>query len=65
MSLNPHFQKSSYSGSSDNCVEAARNEPGLVAVRDSKDRKGPKLVLTLDRWQAFVRTVKAGGAGLA
>ena len=30
------WHKSSYSGQSGNCVEVARNLPGLVAVRDSK-----------------------------
>jgi hypothetical protein len=28
------WNKSSYSGQSGNCVEVARNLPGLVAVRD-------------------------------
>ena len=31
------WHKSSYSGQSGNCVEVARNLPGLVAVRDSKE----------------------------
>ena len=31
------WHKSSYSSQSGNCVEVARNLPGLVAVRDSKD----------------------------
>jgi hypothetical protein len=30
------WRKASYSGQSGNCVEVARNLPGLVAVRDSK-----------------------------
>ena len=34
------WRKSSYSGQSGNCVEVARNLPGLVAVRDSKARTG-------------------------
>ena len=34
------WQKSSHSGQSGNCVEVARNLPGLVAVRDSKDTGG-------------------------
>ena len=32
--------KSSYSGQSGNWVEVASNLPGLVAVRDSKERDG-------------------------
>jgi hypothetical protein len=34
--------KSSHSGPNGNCVETARNMPGLVAVRDSKDPTGPR-----------------------
>jgi len=33
------WRKSSYSGTNGgNCIEAARDLPGVVAVRDSKDR---------------------------
>jgi Domain of unknown function (DUF397) len=32
------WHKSSYSGQNDNCVEVARNLPGLVAIRDSKSQ---------------------------
>jgi hypothetical protein len=31
-------------GSGGNCVEVASNVPGVVAVRDSKDPHGPRLV---------------------
>ena len=34
------WHKSSYSSQSGNCVEVARNLPGLVAVRDSKAPDG-------------------------
>ena len=34
------WHKSSYSSQSGNCVEVARNLPGLVAVRDSKQPDG-------------------------
>ncbi|HEX4059873.1 MAG TPA: DUF397 domain-containing protein [Streptosporangiaceae bacterium] len=33
---------------------------GHVAVRDSKDPDGPKLVTSPTAWQAFTATVKAG-----
>ena len=36
------WRKSSYSGQSGNCVEVARNLPGLIAVRDSKEPDGAK-----------------------
>ena len=34
------WRKSSYSGQDGNCVEVARNLPGLVAVRDSEKPDG-------------------------
>ncbi|MEO3929688.1 DUF397 domain-containing protein [Micromonosporaceae bacterium B7E4] len=39
------------------CVEVADNLPGVVAVRDSKDRSGP--VLSFDRkpWRIFLVAV--------
>jgi len=43
-----------------NCVEVARNLPGIVAVRDSKNPDGPKLVIPAADWQAFTASVKAG-----
>ena len=52
--------KSSYSGSEANCVEVARGEPRVVAVRDSKDPDGPKLVVAPEEWRTFTASVKAG-----
>ena len=52
------WQKSSYSGQSGNCVEVARNLPGLVVVRDSKERGGAKLVVPQDLWLAFIRGLR-------
>ncbi|MEG3635270.1 DUF397 domain-containing protein [Micromonospora palythoicola] len=37
-----------------NCVEVADNLPGVVGVRDSKDRTGPALVFAPAAWRAFV-----------
>jgi hypothetical protein len=53
------FVRSSYSGGNagQECVEVARNVPGIVAVRDSKDADGPILQLTPGSWTAFVRSV--------
>ena len=55
------WRTSSYSASNGgNCVEVARVPASAVAVRDSKDPDGPRLVFTPDEWQAFAAGVKAG-----
>jgi hypothetical protein len=55
------WRKSSYSGTTGgNCVEVARNLPGAVAVRDSKDPEGPKLAFAAEEWAGFTAGVKAG-----
>ncbi|MFG1674011.1 DUF397 domain-containing protein [Micromonospora sp. NPDC049282] len=46
------------SGNSGNCVEVADNLPGVVGVRDSKDRQGPALTFTPASWAAFVAHTK-------
>ncbi|WP_406457724.1 DUF397 domain-containing protein [Streptomyces sp. NBC_01622] len=50
------FVKSSYSGgdAGQQCVEVARNVPGTIAVRDSKDMDGPTVRLAPATWAAFV-----------
>jgi len=54
------WRKSSYSsGNGGACVEVARNLPGIVAVRDSKDPEGPALVFTPEEWLAFLDGVRA------
>ena len=55
--FNAVWHKSSYSGQDGNCVEVARNLPGLVAVRDSNEPDGAKLVVSRETWQAFIRSV--------
>jgi Domain of unknown function (DUF397) len=52
------WHKSSYSGQSGNCVEVARNLPGLVAVRDSKEALATTLVVSQDTWRVFIRGVR-------
>jgi hypothetical protein len=55
------WHTSSFSGSNGGgCMEVARNLPGLVAVRDSKDRTGPTLSFTPGQWQAFTAGVREG-----
>jgi Domain of unknown function (DUF397) len=55
------WHKSTYSGSNGGgCVEIARNLPGIVAVRDSKDRSGPVLTFTAAEWDTFTAGVRGG-----
>jgi Domain of unknown function (DUF397) len=53
------WRTSSYSANGSSCVEVASNLPGIIAVRDSKDREGPALVFTPDQWTAFLTGVRA------
>jgi Domain of unknown function (DUF397) len=58
------WRKSSHSGGNGGqCVEVARNLPGVVAVRDSKDPDGPSLLFTAGDWQAFIGGVRRDGLG--
>ncbi|WP_204038432.1 DUF397 domain-containing protein [Micromonospora qiuiae] len=47
------------SGNGGNCIEVAGNLPGVVGVRDSKDRSGPALAFTPAAWRAFVDGLRA------
>ncbi|MEV5975743.1 DUF397 domain-containing protein [Streptomyces sp. NPDC052114] len=55
------WRKSSYSGGSggEDCVEVVDGVPGVVPVRDSKDPRGPALVLGAGAWSAFVGGLRA------
>ena len=60
------WRKASYStGNGGNCVEVARNLPGVVAVRDSKDPDGPALAFAPAPWQALLDGIKSGALDLA
>ncbi|MFD7457872.1 MULTISPECIES: DUF397 domain-containing protein [unclassified Streptomyces] len=53
--------KSSYSSSgSGDCVEVALT-PATVHVRDSKDKTGPRLVLSPTAWGDFLSHTRLGG----
>jgi hypothetical protein len=53
------WRKSSYSGQDGNCVEVAAGLPRLVAVRDSKEPGGARLVVSREAWQVFIGKVRA------
>ena len=53
------WHRSSYSGQDGNCVEVARNLPGLVAVRDSKSPDAPNLLVSPETWRAFLLGLRA------
>ena len=52
------WRKSSYSGQSGNCVEVARNLPGLVVVRDYQKPDGAKLAISRETWQVFLKGLR-------
>jgi hypothetical protein len=58
------WSKSSYSSANGQCIQVARNLPGVVAVRDSKNPDGPKLIFSPADWRTFVSGVKGGDFSL-
>ncbi|MEV6098614.1 DUF397 domain-containing protein [Nocardia sp. NPDC051981] len=55
--------KSSHSGGSQDCVEVAHLDGGVVGVRDSKNPTGPALVFGPGEWDAFTSGVVGGKFG--
>ncbi|TDC21405.1 DUF397 domain-containing protein [Streptomyces sp. 8K308] len=56
------FHKSSYSNEHGDCVEAATNIPGSVAVRDSKaGTAGPLVRTSPGAWQALLDALGRAG----
>ena len=51
------FKSSFSNGQGGACVEVATNLPGIVALRDSTDPDGPKLLVKRDQWRAFITGV--------
>lgn len=58
MKPRPSWRKSSYSNSSSNCVEVGQ-DGSRIAVRDTRNRRGPALAFSQQDWQAFAARVKA------
>jgi Domain of unknown function (DUF397) len=58
------WSKSSYSSANGACVDVAKNLPGIVAIRDSKDPGGPKLLISSADWRTFVSDIKDGDFSL-
>lgn len=54
------WRKSRRSSGDGQCVEVAINLPQIIAVRDSKNPDGPRLVFTPEAWQTFVARVRRG-----
>ncbi|MEU8015418.1 DUF397 domain-containing protein [Micromonospora parva] len=53
--IEPRWRTSTRStDSGGNCVEVADNVPGVVLVRDSKDRSGPTLTFAPAAWRDFI-----------
>jgi Domain of unknown function (DUF397) len=57
------WHKSSYSGGNGSCIEVA-DLVSTVAIRDSKNPDGPKLLIAPSDWQSFVRTIRTGAHDL-
>jgi hypothetical protein len=54
------WRKSTLSQGQADCVEVARNLPGIVAVRDSKAPDKSSLTFTPSEWSAFVDGIRDG-----
>jgi hypothetical protein len=52
------WRKSSLSFSNQNCVEVG-SRPGVIGVRDTKDKNGPVLTFPAAAWRDFGTRIKA------
>ena len=63
--ISAEWRKSSYSGNNGGqCVEVARNLPGIVAVRDSKNPAAGVLRFSSEQWRAFLSEASGSVADL-
>jgi Domain of unknown function (DUF397) len=54
------WRTSSYSGGNGSCVEIATNLPGIIAVRDSKNRQGWTATVSSYQWSLFLQAISQG-----
>ncbi|MEV0849576.1 DUF397 domain-containing protein [Streptomyces sp. NPDC049954] len=57
------FVKATASGQQDNCVEVAPLSDGGRAIRDSKRKTGPLLLVTNTGWNTFTDSLDGGDLG--
>lgn len=58
------WKKATASNGGGNCVEVG-TAPGLVGVRDTKDREAGHIAVPAAQWSAFLAGVKAGDFDLS
>jgi hypothetical protein len=58
------WRTSSYTNNGGACVEVADDQSGIVAIRDSKDRNGPILLLTPMQWREFITKLRANAVSI-
>ncbi|MGW7052439.1 DUF397 domain-containing protein [Streptomyces sp. NPDC054887] len=57
------WRRSSRSTGMNNCVETARLDDGLLAVRDSKHVARPALLFAAETWTSFLSAVRDEALG--
>ena len=60
---NAVWRKSSRTNGQFACVEVANLDAGHRAVRDSKDPRGPALIVPARAWSAFTAGIRDGAFG--